>query len=51
MTSENFYKDSEIVRKKNSEYSQIKEELNNLYHRWMEETNKLNSLESELFKT
>ena len=48
IASENFYKDSEKVKKTNAEYKEIKELLNNLYHQWMEETNKLKEAEEKL---
>ncbi|MCI0448880.1 MAG: ATP-binding cassette domain-containing protein [Chlorobi bacterium] len=48
MASEDFYKNPDGVKKTNSNYKEIKELLNELYHQWMKETNKLNELESEL---
>ncbi|HEY3250102.1 MAG TPA: ABC transporter C-terminal domain-containing protein, partial [Ignavibacteria bacterium] len=50
MASEEYYKDSEKVKKVNAEYSELKKLLKNLYHDWMKETNKLNKLETELTK-
>lgn len=50
MASEDFYKDNEKVKQANTDYKTAKDKLSNLYHDWMEETNKLNELESQFTK-
>lgn len=47
MQSESFYKDSGNVIKVNKEFSEIKEKLNDLYHEWFINSDKLKEIETE----
>jgi ATP-binding cassette subfamily F protein 3 len=44
MSTEEFYKDSNNAKTVNAEYKKLKRDLTNLFHDWMEESNKLNQL-------
>jgi ATP-binding cassette subfamily F protein 3 len=48
MTSESFYKNSEKVKNANKEIKELKKDLDNLYHEWMNCSNKLIEIESAL---
>ncbi len=50
MSLEDFYKDSNRVKKINDEYKIIKDKLQHLYFYWMSETKKLTELETESIK-
>ncbi len=45
MTSESFFKDSENVIKINKEFSEIKKKLDNLYHEWFINNDKIKEIE------
>ncbi len=47
MQSESYYKNSENVIKVNKEFSEIKNRLNELYHDWFRNSDKLKEIESE----
>jgi ATP-binding cassette, subfamily F, member 3 len=47
MLDESFFKDSSNIIKANSEFKQLKEELNDLYAEWMKNNNKLREMEKE----
>lgn len=47
MASEDFYKNSENAKKVNSDYADVKDKLNDLYHDWMKATKKLSELEAK----
>lgn len=46
MISESFYKDSENVVKTNKEFSELKEQLNDLYHEWFINNDKIKEIET-----
>ena len=46
MLSEDFYKDSENIIKTNKEFSELKEQVQNLYDDWLENSNKIKEIES-----
>lgn len=43
-----YYKDQKEAGRKTNEYKEKKEKLNDLYHEWMEYTNKLNKIEDSV---
>jgi hypothetical protein len=50
MSTEEFYKDPTNSKILNAEYKKLKRELTDLFHHWMEESNKLSELETEIIK-
>lgn len=50
MALEDFYKEPDNVAKTTAKYGELKNTLNNLYHEWNENTNKLQKLETEVIK-
>ena len=48
MAKPDFFKDQHHSAQKTTEYKTAKEKLNNLYHKWSEESKKLTKIEEEI---